>query len=79
MYNTEVVTEKWRVPTGQVIVSIEKFNDLYRIYTRNNGGGTDGYLYVWDGTSAAPNYVASLYGAQPVAVGSYAGFDVVIG
>jgi hypothetical protein len=78
--NLEVVTEKLRIPKGQEIVSISKFNDQFRIYARGvYGQNNESYLYIWDGVSASHNYVASLYGAMPLGVGSFAGYDILVG
>ena len=77
MDTAEVVTLKLTLPANESIVAIKKFNDLFRIYTRTSEDA-NGRIYLWDGTSAAPNYVAVLDGCPPFAAETFANMDFVV-
>lgn len=78
MDRNEVVQELLSLALEQDVVKIFKFNDQFRIYTRDRSTGVNGKLYIWDGVSTRPNYVSDLYGAAPIAGVNFANTDFVV-
>lgn len=77
MDTTETVSTKLTLPSNESVVAIKKFNDLFRIYTRTSEE-TNGRLYLWDGVSSSPNYLAILDGCPPYAAETFANTDFVV-
>jgi len=77
MDTTETVSTKLTLPSNESVISIKKFNDLFRIYTKTDDN-SQGRLYLWDGVSAAPNYLAILDGFPPVSAETFGNVDYVI-
>lgn len=67
MDTAETVSLVLTFPQGENVTHIGKFQDLFRIYVKNTDAGY-GVLYLWDGTSGAPNYRILLSGLPVLGV-----------